>query len=56
MNEERRTQNEELRKRDIHERTFEFACRIVRLHRSLTRKRGTDRIAANQLIRSGTSI
>src|SRR5690242_19104071 len=42
--------------RDIHERVFEFACRIVRLHRALTRKRGTDRVAANQLLRAGTSI
>jgi len=42
--------------RDIHERAFEFACRIVRLHRALTRKRGTDRVAANQLLRAGTSI
>jgi four helix bundle protein len=42
--------------RDIHERVFEFACRIVRLHRALTRRRGTDRVAANQLLRAGTSI
>ena len=55
MNSERRTQNEEFRK-DIHERTFAFACRIVQLHRALTRKRGTDRIAANQLLRAGTSV
>jgi four helix bundle protein len=42
--------------RDIHERVFEFACRIVRLHRALTRRRGSDRVAANQLLRSGTGI
>jgi len=42
--------------KEIHERTFNFACRIVRLHRALTRKRGTDRVAANQLLRSGTAI
>ncbi|HJW93503.1 MAG TPA: four helix bundle protein [Thermoanaerobaculia bacterium] len=42
--------------RDIHERAFEFACRIVRLHRAITRKRGTDRVAANQLLRAGTSV
>jgi four helix bundle protein len=42
--------------RDIHERAFAFACRIVRLHRALTRGRGTDRVAANQLLRAGTSV
>ena len=54
MNSERRTQNEELR-RDIHERVFEFGCRIVQLHRALTRKRGSGH-AASQLLRCGTSI
>jgi four helix bundle protein len=42
--------------RDIHERTFEFACRVVRLYRVLTRKSGADRVIANQLLRSGTGI
>ncbi|HUP59172.1 MAG TPA: four helix bundle protein [Thermoanaerobaculia bacterium] len=42
--------------KDIRDRAFEFACRIIRLHRAMTRKRGTDRVAANQLLRSGTSI
>lgn len=55
MNAEVRMQNEELRK-DIRERAFEFACRVVRLHRVLSRKRGTDRVAANQLLRAGTSV
>src|ERR1051325_8184028 len=41
---------------DIHERIFQFACRIVRLHRALTRKRGTDRALASQLLRAGTGI
>lgn len=41
--------------KEIHERAFQFACRIVRLHRALTRKRGTT-VAANQLLRSGTGI
>ncbi len=41
---------------DIHERVFEFACRIVRLHRELIHIRGTNRVAANQLLRSGTGI
>ena len=56
MNSECRIQNAEFRQRDIQERTFQFACRIVRLHRSMTRKRSTDRVAANQLLRSGTSV
>lgn len=42
--------------KDIRERSFEFACRVIRLHRALTRKRGTDRVAANQLLRAGTSV
>ena len=42
--------------KEIHERAFNFACRVIRLHRALTRKRGTDRVAANQLLRSGTGI
>ena len=41
---------------DIHDRIFEFACRIVRLHRSVTRKRLADRLLINQVLRSGTSI
>jgi four helix bundle protein len=41
---------------DIHDRVFEFACRVIRLHRALTRKRGTDRSLAGQLLRSATSI
>ena len=42
--------------RDIYERTFEFACRIVRLHRALTRRRGTHTPLLNQLLDSGTSV
>jgi len=42
--------------KDIHERAFEFACRIVRLHRALTKKHGADRVVANQLLRSGTGV
>ena len=41
---------------DIHERAFQFPCRIVRLHHSLAGKRGTDRTLTNQLLRSGTSL
>jgi len=41
--------------RDIHERAFEFACRIVRLHRTVSLKRGIAPLAS-QLLRSGTGI
>jgi four helix bundle protein len=41
--------------RDIRERAFEFACRIVRLHRAVARH-GTARRLADQVLRSGTSI
>ena len=40
----------------IQDRAFEFACRIVRLHRILLRKEPTARRLANQLLNAGTSI
>lgn len=41
-------------KKDIHERTFQFACRIVHLHRSV-RIRTAVRLC-DQVLKSGTSI
>ena len=41
---------------DIRERTFEFACRIVRLHQYLYKKGGTERAIGAQVLNSGTSI
>jgi four helix bundle protein len=41
---------------DIRERTFEFACRIVKLHQYLYKKGGTERAIGAQVLRSGTSI
>jgi len=41
---------------DIYDRVFAFACRVVRLHRVLSRRRGTHMVAVNQLVRSGTGI
>src|SRR4051794_31255383 len=41
---------------DIYQRAFEFACRVVRLHRVLSRRRGTHMVAINQLVRAGTGI
>lgn len=43
-------------KRDLPERTFEFARRVVALCRTLDQVPGVSRILANQLLRSGTSI
>ena len=42
--------------RDICERTFEFANRIVKLCRTLDSSPGVSRTLANQLLRSGTSV
>ena len=41
---------------DIRERTFDFACRIVKLHQYLYKKGGTERAIGVQVLRSGTSI
>jgi four helix bundle protein len=41
---------------DIVERTFQFACRVVRLCRELDQTPGVSRTLANQLLRSGTSV
>lgn len=43
-------------KRDLPQRTFALACRVVRLCRTLDMKPGVSRTLANQLLRSGTSI
>jgi four helix bundle protein len=42
--------------RDIRERTFEFALRIIALCSELNRKPGVCRDISRQLLRSGTSI
>ncbi|MBW4057016.1 MAG: four helix bundle protein [Proteobacteria bacterium] len=43
-------------RRDLPERTFEFARRVVTLCRTLDQTPGVCRTLANQLLRSGTSI
>ena len=43
-------------KRDLPERTFEFARRVVKLCQQLDQAPGVSRTLANQLLRSGTSI
>jgi four helix bundle protein len=42
--------------RDIEERTFKFACRVVQLCQYLDEQRGAARQVGWQLMRSGTSI
>jgi four helix bundle protein len=54
-NAECKMQNAKLKHHDIYDRTFEFACRIVRLHRRLVRDRTAGPLAL-QLLRSGTGI
>jgi four helix bundle protein len=43
-------------KKDLCERTFQFAVRIVKLYQELDRKPGAGRTIGKQLLRSGTSI
>lgn len=43
-------------RRDLLERTFEFARRIVKLCQALDEKPGVSRTLSRQLLRSGTSI
>lgn len=42
--------------KDIDERTFDFAVRIVKLYQHLDRKPGAGRIIGQQILRAGTSI
>jgi four helix bundle protein len=42
--------------RNIQERSFEFACRIIKLHQYLHKQGGAERELGRQVLRSGTSI
>ena len=42
--------------KDIKDRTFEFATRVLKLCRALEESPGVSRTLANQLLRSGTSV
>ncbi|MBW8038680.1 MAG: four helix bundle protein [Planctomycetes bacterium] len=44
------------KEKDIKERSFSFACRIVKLYQFLARKRGGGEVLGRQVLRSGTSI
>ena len=41
---------------DLEERTFKFACQVIRFCLTLSRTPGVHRQVAHQLLRSGTSI
>jgi len=42
--------------RDIQERAFSFACRIVRLSQFLAKQKGPAEVLSKQILRSGTAI
>lgn len=44
------------RPREIKERTFEFACRVIRLHRHVSKACPSSRDLCRQLLRSATSV
>jgi len=44
------------RKVDIYERTFKFACRILKMDRALARDRRVNRNAMNQLVSASSSV
>jgi four helix bundle protein len=48
--------NDGEKRRDLCERTFQLALRIVNLCQELSKNPGVARMMANQLLRSGTSV
>jgi four helix bundle protein len=44
------------KKIDIYDRTFEFACRVLKMDQALSRNRRVNRNAMNQLISAASSI
>jgi len=45
-----------MKKVDIYERVFKFACRVLRMDRAVARSRGMNRNAMNQLVNAASSI
>ena len=45
-----------VREKDIQERAFSFACRIVKFYQFLAKQKGAGEALARQILRSGTSI
>jgi four helix bundle protein len=50
------TERQSQGKRDLEDRTFQFAVRIVKLCQTLDSSPSVSRALANQLLRSGTSV
>jgi four helix bundle protein len=48
--------NKRAKQRDIQERGFSFACRIVKLYKFLAKRRSGGEVLGRQVLRSGTSI
>lgn len=48
--------NKEYKQRDIQERAFSFACRIVRFYQFLAVQKGAGQILSRQVLRSGTAV
>ena len=44
------------KQRDIQERGFSFACRIVKLYQFLAKQKGSGEVLGRQVLRSGTPI
>jgi len=51
-----RHNNKKTKNKDIKERGFSFACRIVRLYQFLAKRKNGAEILGRQILRSGTSI
>jgi four helix bundle protein len=49
-------QNRNSDRRDIQQRAFSFACRVVKLYQLLLEQKGAAEVIGRQLLRSGTSI
>ena len=45
-----------VRRRDIQERAFSFACRVVKFYQFLAKQEGVGEVLARQVLQSGTSI
>ena len=48
--------NTGLKKIDIYDRAFSFACRIIKLYQFMVEQNSAAKVLCNQLLRSGTSI
>ena len=42
--------------KDIHDRAFRFACRVVKLYNTLSKRRGAVKPLLLQLLRAGTGV